>query len=133
MAEALEDYRLHYGHYPPFLRERERPIALSDPAIREEFLKSLAGTNSTPAHPANPDNCRFLSFHGRDFDGAGRLVDAFGNGNIFLMGRASGKSTIPREAFPEAVREWVPDWGIGEEWVLWSVGAGPGQTAVSWR
>jgi prepilin-type N-terminal cleavage/methylation domain-containing protein len=133
MVEALEEYRLHYGHHPSYLQKTEYPIALADPPIRDEFIKSLSGTGSGPVHPSNPDNCRFFTFQARDFDGNGFLKDAFGGKNIFLMGRAIGKSTIPREAFPESIREWVPDGGVGDELVFWSLGEGPHKTAVSWR
>jgi prepilin-type N-terminal cleavage/methylation domain-containing protein len=131
MVEALEEYRLCHGHYPSFLQKTEVPISLADPGMRQEFVAALAGT----AGASNPsaDDRRFFTFHGRDFDGMGRLVDAFGNGNIFLLRRGPGKSAIPRETFPENIREWVPDRGVDEELVLWSVDDKRSPAAVSWR
>jgi prepilin-type N-terminal cleavage/methylation domain-containing protein len=130
ILHGLEDYRSHYGHYPPFLSPRETPISLAN---CPEFIPSLQGVEGQVPSPINGDNCHFLIFSAGERDGDGRIIDAFGNSDLHILRRADGKLTIPRSAFPKELQPMVPEWGLAEEFALWSLGKGGTPDGRSWQ
>jgi type II secretory pathway pseudopilin PulG len=130
LATALEDYAAHYGHPPPFLAEAEVPVPLAP--LGDRFAVALQGLDG-PADATNPDNVRFYVFDSAERDGDGRPLDAFGGGEIYAMGRRKSRLTIPREAFPEQIRDLVPEGGVPAPFALWSLSGRPGRRGTSWQ
>lgn len=130
LAMALEDYVLHYGHPPEFLADPEVPVPPG--TLGRAIFFALQGVDGT-ADPQNPDNVRFYVFGVDERDSQGRLVDAFGGSEIYAMGRRRGRLTIPREAFPEEIRDLVPEGGVPEPFVLWSLSDRPNRRGTSWQ
>jgi len=99
----LNEYKSHYGYYPPFLYELEEgiPVLLSDGDNGDKFLYSLKGKiktgngwdDSENLSDQNKDGKEFHSFSEDEFDGEGNLislnslrilVDLNGDGSIEL-------------------------------------------------
>lgn len=127
---ALEDYALHYGQPPKFLSTPEVPVPVA--TLGEQFFGALQGVDGA-ADPLNPDNVRFYVFRADEKDGEGRLADAFGSGEIYAMGRRKGRLAVPKEAFPEKIRDLVPEEGVSESFVLWSLSDRPNRRGTSWQ
>lgn len=125
---ALESYEQHYGHRPKFLDREEVPIALAPLAQKLEDALQGSGEGSPP--PSNPDNVCFANLGLAQNDG--RLLDAFGSDNLFLMVRKAGRLAIPPEAFPESIRDAVPPGGVAEAYALWNGVDSPARRGVSW-
>jgi prepilin-type N-terminal cleavage/methylation domain-containing protein len=80
----LNEYKSHYGFYPPFLYELEEgtPVLLSDGDNGDKFLYSLKGKikteigwdDSVNLSDQNKDGKEFHSFSEDEFDGEGNLI-----------------------------------------------------------
>ena len=80
----LNEYKSHYGYYPPFLYEGEEgtPILLSDGENQDKFMYSLKGKvktetgwgDSESLSDENKDQKEFHAFSEDEFDGEGNLI-----------------------------------------------------------
>ena len=80
----LNEYKSHYGYYPPFLYEGEEgtPILLSDGENQNKFMYSLKGKvktdtgwgDSESLSDENKDKKEFHAFSEDEFDGEGNLI-----------------------------------------------------------
>jgi len=80
----LNEYKSHYGYYPPFLYEGEEgtPILLSDGENQDKFMYSLKGKvktetgwgDSESLSDENKDQKEFHAFSEDEFDGDGNLI-----------------------------------------------------------
>ena len=80
----LNEYKSHYGYYPPFLYEGEEgtPILLSDGENQNKFMYSLKGKvktdtgwgDSESLSDENKDQKEFHAFSEDEFDGDGNLI-----------------------------------------------------------
>jgi prepilin-type N-terminal cleavage/methylation domain-containing protein len=80
----LNEYKSHYGYYPPFLYEGEEgtPILLSDGENQDKFMYSLKGKvktetgwgDSESLSDENEDQKEFHAFSEDEFDGDGNLI-----------------------------------------------------------
>ena len=80
----LNEYKSHYGYYPPFLYEGEEgtPILLSDGENQNKFMYSLKGKvktdtgwgDSESLSDENKDKKEFHAFSEDEFDGDGNLI-----------------------------------------------------------
>ena len=80
----LNEYKSHYGYYPPFLYEGEEgtPILLSDGDNQDKFMYSLKGKvktetgwgDSESLSDENKDQKEFHAFSEDEFDGDGNLI-----------------------------------------------------------
>jgi len=80
----LNEYKSHYGYYPPFLYEGEEgtPILLSDGENQDKFVYSLKGKvktetgwgDSESLSDENKDQKEFHAFSEDEFDGDGNLI-----------------------------------------------------------
>ena len=80
----LNEYKSHYGYYPPFLYEGEEgiPTLLSDGDNQDKFIYSLWGKvktetgwgDSEKLSDENKDKKVFHSFSEDEFDGDGNLI-----------------------------------------------------------
>jgi len=78
------EYKSHYGYYPPFLYEGEEgtPILLSDGENQNKFMYSLKGKvktdtgwgDSESLSDENKDQKEFHAFSEDEFDGDGNLI-----------------------------------------------------------
>jgi prepilin-type N-terminal cleavage/methylation domain-containing protein len=131
IAVALGEWTAHYGFAPKFLADG-KPIAVNG-AIGQ-FVQTLQGVDGDGGGgDLNPDNVRFYTFGGTDFDGDGRLVDAFGGSEIYAIGRPAGKLAIPPDNFPPSLRQVIPPNGVTAPFAVWSVRARGGQAIGSWQ
>jgi prepilin-type N-terminal cleavage/methylation domain-containing protein len=106
----LNEYKSHYGYYPPFLYEGEEgtPILLSEGDNKDKFIYSLKGKiktakgwgESEKLSNENNDQKEFHTFSEDEFDGDGNLisfeslrilVDFNGDGSIELGEDVSGQ------------------------------------------
>lgn len=117
---AMEAFRVEYGYYPTFsfpsevLTEDFR-TAINQPANRAQFFsvsltgRRLDGTRVTGTGAANdalrntnPREVRFYQFGDAEIDTSGpapRIMDAFGNTNIFVVIDTDGNGLIRSDAF----------------------------------
>jgi len=80
----LNEYKSHYGYYPPFLYEGEEgtPVLLSDGENQDKFMYSLKGKvktdtgwgDSESLSDENKDKKEFHAFSEDEFDGEGNLI-----------------------------------------------------------
>ena len=80
----LNEYKSHYGYYPPFLYETEEgtPVLLSEGENQDKFIYSLKGKvktergwgDSEKLSDENKDQKEFHSFSEDEFDGDGNLI-----------------------------------------------------------
>ena len=80
----LNEYKSHYGYYPPFLYEGEEgtPVLLSDGENQDKFMYSLKGKvktetgwgDSESLSDENKDQKEFHAFSEDEFDGDGNLI-----------------------------------------------------------
>lgn len=80
----LNEYKSHYGYYPPFLYEGEEgtPILLSEGDNQNKFIYSLKGKvktetgwgDSESLSDENKDQKEFHAFSEDEFDGDGNLI-----------------------------------------------------------
>jgi len=80
----LNEYKSHYGYYPPFLYEGEEgtPVLLSDGENQDKFMYSLKGKvktdtgwgDSESLSDENKDKKEFHAFSEDEFDGDGNLI-----------------------------------------------------------
>ena len=80
----LNEYKSHYGYYPPFLYEGEEgtPTLLSDGENQDKFMYSLKGKvktetgwgDSESLSDENKDQKEFHAFSEDEFDGDGNLI-----------------------------------------------------------
>ena len=80
----LNEYKSHYGYYPPFLYEGEEgtPVLLSEGDNQDKFIYSLKGKVKTETgwgdsenlSDENKDKKEFHSFSEDEFDGDGNLI-----------------------------------------------------------
>jgi prepilin-type N-terminal cleavage/methylation domain-containing protein len=80
----LNEYKSHYGYYPPFLYEGEEgtPILLSEGENQDKFMYSLKGKvktetgwgDSESLSDENKDQKEFHAFSEDEFDGDGNLI-----------------------------------------------------------
>ena len=80
----LNEYKSHYGYFPPFLYEGEEgtPILLSDGENQDKFMYSLKGKvktetgwgDSESLSDENKDQKEFHAFSEDEFDGDGNLI-----------------------------------------------------------
>jgi len=80
----LNEYKSHYGYYPPFLYEGEEgtPVLLSEGDNQDKFIYSLKGKvktetgwgDSESLSDENKDKKEFHAFSEDEFDGDGNLI-----------------------------------------------------------
>ena len=80
----LNEYKSHYGYYPPFLYEAEEgiPVLLNEGDKQDRFIYSLKGKIKTETGWGDSDNLsdennekkEFHSFSEDEFDGNGNLI-----------------------------------------------------------
>ena len=80
----LNEYKSHYGYYPPFLYEGEEgtPVLLSEGDNQDKFIYSLKGKvktetgwgDSESLSDENKDKKEFHAFSEDEFDGGGNLI-----------------------------------------------------------
>jgi len=80
----LNEYKSHYGYYPPFLYEGEEgtPVLLSEGDNQDKFIYSLKGKvktetgwgDSESLSDENKDQKEFHAFSEDEFDGDGNLI-----------------------------------------------------------
>ncbi|MDR1456996.1 MAG: prepilin-type N-terminal cleavage/methylation domain-containing protein [Puniceicoccales bacterium] len=126
IKSALDNYHLHYGCYPVFLRQYEVPIALNDHCVK--LIDSLQGGKPSES---NPNGVRFMEFSSK-FIKDQILMDQFGSNKIYIILRNPERLEIPSYCFPGAIREHVSQNGLRESMAIYSIGLQPGAEVVSW-
>ncbi len=129
LAGAIDQFKTEYGYYPEFLAEKER-VNLAEGNNAENLVKSLTGKNIDGTNLSDVDrkkfNRRMRSFFTFDSTvlqkkgNAWKIVDPFGNPNIYVCVDKSGAGTI-RKGYPlisdgisaEEIKEIVPDVASG--------------------
>lgn len=129
LATAIERYKADYGFYPDILTEKDR-VNLGEGNNSENLIKSLTGKNADGSRLSNPDrnkyNRRMISYI--DFDNTTlvkkdnkwRIVDSFGNPNIYVCVDKTGAGSI-KKGYPlltdgiakGTLSELVPDTSMG--------------------
>lgn len=95
MASALERYNDEYGYFPVFLGDENRTRTnLNDEKNAESLIKALTGKDAegkklseTDRRDFNRKSRNFFSFKPHDIinkDGTWKIVDSFGNPNIYI-------------------------------------------------
>jgi prepilin-type N-terminal cleavage/methylation domain-containing protein len=131
IKSALESYRIYYGEYPSFLANYETPIAINE--CLQLFLWALQGTDNGIPNAINPDNVRFMEFSRKMINGNGRLVDRFGNDEIYLLLRRSDALVIKVNCFPEHIHKFIPADGLMESIAIYSINTDSRLNIVSWE
>lgn len=132
VISGLQDYRLHYGEYPSFLKTVNKPLAIN--TFTTSFVEALQGIgNGTTPSIYNPDNWVFREFRSEEFDENGRWRDHLGQSDIFLILREPNRLTIPRSCFPARLRDRIPVAGLGEAIAIFSLGDVPAHDIISWK
>lgn len=129
LAGAIDQFKTEYGFYPEFLVEKER-VNLADGNNAENLIKSLTGRNIDGSNLSDADrkkfNRRMRSFFTFDStvlqkkDNSWKIVDPFGNPNIYICVDKTGAGQI-RKGYPlvsdgisaEDFKEIVPDVASG--------------------
>ncbi len=104
-ALALECYREEYGHYPSFMEEKS-VVNLNE--FSELFIQALSGRDpktGKPNYTYNPKGIVFYSFpesHFKSFQEKNKIIDAFGNSDIWIAVDTSGQGIVSKDLFPDS-------------------------------
>lgn len=127
VIDAIRRYRDHFGDYPPFLRQPNRPFWVNDSfAIFRANLEGNVSLDSSRRVPI------FHAFRPDEVSGDGRWIDDLGQDRIAIVRREEGALTIPRNTFPDPVNRLIPPEGVAEEIAIFSMGRDEKHCVVSW-
>ncbi len=109
MATAIEAHQKHYAVFPDFLRNSER-VNLNDDDNAETLIKMLTGTawgdeelSEADRKALNREKKNFMDFTNDsvvEVDGKFKIVDAFGNPNIYICVAKEGNKKFIKAGLP---------------------------------
>ncbi len=109
--QAMQKFKAEYGYYPFVKNGEDYQFSLNGMVSTEDFVKTLSGKNPRTGKNVkfggNYKALTFYEFKDSEFEkeGAKRIVDAFGNPNIWIVVDTDDNGLIKKNKLPGVERD----------------------------